>query len=236
MLVIGLLIMLSTSTYARKGSIETPWETLFNGKDFKGWKVLNDENNVRIEDSCFVCHPVANTKLSTFLCTEKTFGDFIFEVDAKIDGGLHTNFLLRSKEVKMDSSKANVSGYQVKIDPTVRRWTGGIFDGGKSGIEWYYPLTGREEAQSAFKINEWNHYRMEAIGDSIKVWVNGIPTSNLVHDKYSNGGIGIKIHSIGNFPEMEKMLMRFKNMKIITKNPAKFKKSLDYPVINLKEK
>lgn len=235
MLLIGLLAIISTMAYAQKGTIVPPWESLFNGKNFEGWRILNDEKNVRIEDSSFVCHPVANTQMSTFLCTEKKFGDFIFEVDAKIEGGLHSNFILRSKEVKLDSSKANLSGYQVKIDPTQRRWTGGIFDGGKNGIEWYYPLTEQEEARSAFKFKEWNHYRMEAIGDSIKVWVNGIPTCNLVHNKYSEGGIGIKIHSIGNTPEMEKVLMRFRNMRIIIKNPEKYKKSMDYPEINLKE-
>jgi len=230
-----LLVILPAMACTRQASVEPPWETLFNGKDFEGWRIINDEGNVWIEDSAFVCHAVANTTVSTFPCTQKKYDDFIFEAEAKIDGRLHTGFILRCDEIKHDTSKVNLSGYQVKIDPTERRWTGGIFDGGKNGIVWYYPLKESEEARSAFKFKEWNVYRIEAIGDSIKIWVNGIPTCNLVHDKYSLGYIAIKIHWIGNTPEMEKVLMRFRKMRIITKNPEKYKKPMDYPVIDLTE-
>ena len=235
MLVSWFVLLLSAMACTQQGSVAPPWETIFNGKDFTGWRILNDKGNIWIEDSTFLCHPVANTTASTFLCSQKKYGDFIFEAEAKIEGELHTNFLLRSDEVRFDSTKVNLSGYQVKIDPTERRWTGGIFGGEKSGIVWYYPLTDHEGARSAFKFKEWNTYRMEAIGDSIKVWVNGIPTCNLVHNKYSEGYIAIKIHSIGNFPELEKVLMRFRNMRIITENPELYKKHMDYPVINLIE-
>ncbi|GEM_PF-3516864 len=57
--------------------------------------------------------------------------------------------------------------------------------------------------RTAFKFNEWNHYRMETFGDSIKVWANENPTSNLVQNKYSKSCIVIKIHSISNFSEFE---------------------------------
>jgi hypothetical protein len=220
---------------AQQLSSSEPWEELFNGKDFENWKVVNNENNVRIEDSAFVCHPVANTAESTFLCTKEIYGDFIFEAEAIIEGPLHTNFIIRGIEKNNDDSKVYLSGYQVKIDPTDRRWTGGIFDGVDGEIIWYYPLDESEEARSAFKFKEWNSYRIEAIGDSIKVWVNGIPTSNLVHNRYTKGFIGIKVHSIGNFPELEKVFMKFKNLRIITKEPEKYKRSASFPVKDLRD-
>ena len=227
-------VMLWIMAFAQQSSAADPWETLFNGRDFEGWKLIGSKGNVWVEDGAFVCHPVSNTTEHTFICTKKKYEDFIFEAEAKIEGPLHTGFILRSAEVKYDTSKVNLSGYQVKIDPTERRWTGGIFDEIENGIEWYYPLKESEEARSAFKFNEWNKYRIEAIGDSIKIWVNDIPTCNLVHDKYSKGCIAIKIHWLGNSPELEKVLMRFRDMRIITKNPNKFKMPMNYPVINLK--
>ena len=118
----------------------------------------------------------------------------------------------------------------ILIDPTERRWTGGIFDGLNGEIIWYYPLNENEEARSAFKFKQWNHYRIEAIGDSIKVWVNDIPTCNLVHNRYSTGNIAIKIHWIGDYPEMEKVLMKFKNLRMITNNPRKYMRSMNYPL------
>ena len=34
----------------------------------------------------------------------------------------------------------------------------------------------------AFKRGEWNHYRIEARGDSIKTWINGVPVADLTDD------------------------------------------------------
>lgn len=68
-----------------------------------------------------------------------------------------------------------VHGYQVEIDPSDRAWSGGIYDEGRRG--WLYSLENDSEAQKAFRQNEWNHYRIEAIGDTIKTWVNETPTA-----------------------------------------------------------
>jgi len=209
-----------------------PWESLFNGKDFQNWKVINDENNVWIEDGVVLAHPVSNTTESTYLCTKNFYDDFIIEAEAIIEGDLHSNFIIRGIERNNENAKPYLAGYQVKIDPTERRWTGGIFDALDKKIVWYYPLTESEEARSAFKFKEWNKYRIEAIGDSIKVWVNDIATCNLVHNRYTKGCIGIKVHSIGDFPQLEKIFMRFKNFRIITKNPEKYKRTMNYPVKN----
>jgi len=222
-------ISISVSLFAQQNSITEPWENMLDGKDFQNWKVINDEDNVWIEDGAILAHPVANTTESTYLCTKKIFDDFIFESEAIIEGSLHSNFIIRGIEKNNEHAKVYLSGYQVKIDPTERRWTGGIFDALDKKIVWYYPLTESEEARSAFKFKEWNKYRIEAIGDSIKVWVNDIATCNLVHNRYTKGCIGIKVHSIGNFPQLEKVFMRFKNLRIITKNPEKYKRPMNYP-------
>ena len=76
-------------------------------------------------------------------------------------------------------------------------------------------------------MKEWNTFRIEAIGNTIKVWVNNIPTVHLINNKYEKGYIAFKIHSMGNTPEKEKILVHFKNIKILTKNLEKYKKSTD---------
>lgn len=68
---------------------------------------------------------------------------------------------------------------------------------------------------------------MEAIGNNIKVWVNGIPTCNLINSKYRAGYIALKIHSLGNDPKRKATKVSFKNIKIISKNPKKFQKEMD---------
>ncbi len=232
-LIIGLFVIFIIVAWSQQTSKDIPWVSLFNGKNFNGWEIKGSNGKAWVEDSAFVCHQVSNTPEHTFICTKKKYDDYIFEADAKIEGMLHSGFLLRCIDAKSDSAHVALYGYQVKIDPTERRWTGGVFDDFGHSWNWLYTLKESEKAQSAFKLNEWNHFRIEAIGDSIKVWVNNIPTCNLVHKKYNKGYIAIKIHSMGDNPEMEKVLMRYRNIKIITKNPEKYKIPMDYPVIEL---
>ncbi|MCP5113465.1 MAG: DUF1080 domain-containing protein, partial [bacterium] len=42
--------------------------------------------------------------------------------------------------------------------------------------------------------NQWNHYRIEAVGDSIKVFVNGVPCADLVDSVDLKGFIGFQVH------------------------------------------
>jgi hypothetical protein len=39
-----------------------------------------------------------------------------------------------------------------------------------------------EPGRQAFKNGAWNTYRIEAIGNHIRTWVNGIQVTNLVDD------------------------------------------------------
>lgn len=228
-----LFVGLTTMAFTQHTSELVPWDTIFNGKDLQGWKVINDKGNVWVEDGVLVGHPVANTKESTFICTNERYDDFIFEAEVRLEGKWHSGFIVRSTVKENDNLTSSVSGYQVKIDPTERKWTGGIFDLTSNGVEWYYPLTESEEARTAFKFNEWNTFRIEAIGDNIKIWVNGIPTCNLLHNRYREGSIAIKVHSMGDTPELETAFMKFKEIRIITKNPDTYKRPMNYPVINM---
>lgn len=57
-------------------------------------------------------------------------------------------------------------------------------------------MTENPKAQKAFKKNDWNHYRIEAIGDTLKTWVNGVPAAHLVDEKTDSGFIVLHVHSI----------------------------------------
>lgn len=220
--------ILNTVTYSQNNA--EPWKKLFNGKDFSGWIVSGSNGKAWIEDSAFVCHQVINTPEHTFVRTKKKFTDFILEADCMIEGELHTGFLLRCIETP-DTATVSLYGYQVKIDPTSRKWTGGIFDDFGKTWSWWYTLADNEKARNAFKSGEWNHFRIEAIDNNIKVWVNDVPAANLINSKYKRGYIALKIHSMGNTPEKEKELMRYKNIKIITKNPAKYQRPMDLQAV-----
>ena len=93
------------------------------------------------------------------------------------------------------------------------------------------PLTDNPEAQKAFKQNEWNHYRIEAIGDTIKTWINGVPAAHLIDDKTATGFIGLQVHSIKE-NQKEGTHIMWKNINILTDSLGKYaRKTTLKPVI-----
>src|SRR5262245_40448757 len=57
---------------------------IFNGKDFSGWTKRGGEATYRVEDGVIIGRSAPNTT-NTFMTTDKEFGDFILELDFKID-------------------------------------------------------------------------------------------------------------------------------------------------------
>ena len=85
-------------------------------------------------------------------------------------------------------------GYQVEIDPSGRAWSAGIYDEARRG--WLCELRNNEAARNAFKHEEWNKYHIEAIGNSIRTWINGVPASNLEDSMTSTGFIALQVHGM----------------------------------------
>ena len=58
------------------------WTSLFNGKDLTGWKQLNGKAKYEVINGEIVGSTVLGEP-NSFLVTEKTFGDFILELEFK---------------------------------------------------------------------------------------------------------------------------------------------------------
>ena len=192
---------------------QSEWTYLFNGKDFAGFKQLNGKAKYTVEDGVMVGTTVANTP-NSFMATEKKYGDFILEVDFWVDPNMNSGIQIRSNSLP-EYRDGRVHGYQVEIDPAERAWSGGIYDEGRRG--WLYPLDQNPEGRKAFKNGQWNHYRIEAIGPSIRTWVNGIPTADLIDDMTAEGFIAFQVHSIRDESQAGRQI-RWKNIRIKTQN------------------
>ena len=205
----------------------TQWQTLFNGKDLNGWNQKNGKAIYTVENGEIVGTTVANTT-NSFLCTNEEYGDFIFEVDLKVENAMNSGVQFRSLS-KPDYQDSRVHGYQMEVDPTDRAWSGGIYD--EARRDWLYIPNINPEGKKAFKKGDWNKYHIEAIGNTIRTWINGIPVAHLIDDMTAKGFIALQIHAI--YGDMkEGMKIRWKNIRIQT---AKLKPNpLDNtPVINL---
>jgi len=227
-LVYLLLVLVTGSLFS--GSTGGDWRELFNGRDLAGWRVVGGGSKVWIEDGAITGHMVRGTAEHTLITTEEAFGDFILEAECRVSGGLHTGFILRCEYAPAEAHD-RFFGYQVKINPTERRWTGGIFDDFGLNWNWMYNLADDPRARAAYRHGEWNHYRIEAIGRALKVWVNGVPVTHLLDDKYARGPLALKVHSLpATAPaEREDYRVQFRHLRIITAQPATHVRPMDLP-------
>ncbi|MBX2964927.1 MAG: DUF1080 domain-containing protein [Cyclobacteriaceae bacterium] len=209
-LIIFLFIILIHSVSAQK---KETWRKLFNEKDLTGWKMLNGKAKFDVQQGMIVGTTVAGEP-NSFLATEETFGDFVLELDFKIDDGTNSGIQFRS-ESKPDYQNGRVHGYQYEIDPTARAWTGGIYD--EARREWLYALEQNPEAKKAFKPNDWNKARMECIGNTLRTFVNGIPAAHVVDNMTAHGFIALQVHSVGSPADAGKKVY-FRNIRIQTKD------------------
>jgi len=229
LIVFGILFVISATLQPVSSQTAGVWKSLFKGKNLDGWTITGGDGKVRVENGCIVLNMKANTQEHTFLRTNKIYRDFIFEVDVRRDTAFHYGILFRGQNAS-DTAHVRLNGYQVKADHTARNWTGGIYDDFGTSWNWLYTLQQDKRAQHAEKaVGEWNHWRIEAIGNEIKVWLNGIPTAHLVNSKYNEGYIAFKIHFLGNDPEREKASSWFKNIRIIDVNVPKYAMKIDIP-------
>jgi len=190
------------------------WESLFNGKDLKGWKPLNGHAKYEAKDGMIVGTTVLGEP-NSFLATEKEYGDFILEFEFKLsDADMNSGVQFRS-ESNPEYMNGRVHGYQYEIDPSKRAWTAGIYD--EARRDWIYPLEYNAPAKSLFKLGEWNRGRIECIGNSIRTFLNGKPAANLVDDATAKGFFALQVHQV-NKPEDAGKKIYFKNIRIQTRN------------------
>jgi len=213
LLFILILCGLSVETYAQE-----PWSPLFNGRNLKGWKQLNGTAKYKVKDGMLTGTTVVGSP-NSFLCTTTDYSDFILEFDVLVDPRLNSGVQIRSHSFP-EYQEGRVHGYQVEIDPSDRAWSAGIYDEARRA--WLYTLANNQEARKAFKQNEWNHYRVEAIGTTIRTWLNEVPAANLTDDMDATGFIAVQVHGIGNDAQNAGLLVKWKNIRIITDNPAKY--------------
>lgn len=196
------------------------WKPLFNGKNLDGWVQRGGKAKYRVEDAQIVGSSVPNTQ-NSFLCTKRDYADFILELEFKVDPKLNSGVQIRSHcfgekttlEVngkKITIPAGRVHGYQVEIDPSERAWSGGIYDEGRRG--WLNDLKSNEAARRAFKQNEWNKFRIECRGESIKTWLNGVAAADLKDSMTRSGFIALQVHGVGKTEEPREA--RFRHLRI----------------------
>jgi 3-keto-disaccharide hydrolase len=242
-------ILATQPLFAKEG-----WINLFNGKNLSGWTQKAGNAKFYVKDGCIVGEAVSESDTNSVLCTKKNYENFILELDFKVDHQLFSGVHIRSQYAAKDTGwkwdgrpltipKGHVYGYLVLIDPSPihrwwtatlydqRWWTGGIYD--EMRRMWLYPgsLGGdpdefSEQGRKIFHTNDWNHLRIEAVGDSITTYLNGVQRAHIHDSMTPKGFIGLQVRawiSDDDHDTLAGAKVRFKNIRLrpLAARPAK---------------
>ena len=167
---------------------EPKMKKIFNGKNFKGWVV--PENNIWWSAGDGVLSVKSGPdKKGSILWTEKEYEDFIVQTDFKMgEGTVDSGIFLRSEDQQI----------QIGISGSLKRdMTGSPYIPGKG-----YPVEA-EGVKDLLKMDDWNTMKVRAKDNVYTVWLNGQEvmtyTSENVPEK---GPIGLQLHP-GNEMEID---------------------------------
>ncbi len=176
------------------------FENIQSGADTPGWMVLGGDSTVsytwvndpnpKKETSGMMPKGTGRAKSNAFLTSEKIYGDFLLEVEVRIDkDGGNSGIQIRSHP---HGEGQSLTGYQIEIDPSDRKWSGGLYDEQRRG--WLDSLEDNVTAQEAFAPGEWNTYRILCVGPRIKTWINDVPAADHLDMMDLSGHIGFQVH------------------------------------------
>ncbi|WP_260599530.1 3-keto-disaccharide hydrolase [Sphingomonas endolithica] len=202
----------------RTSQAQAPWRDVTPKSGLTGWRATGGKATYEFDNGELVGR-AATGDTNSWLVSDAQYGDFILEFDAKTDPTLNSGVMIRGQS-RPDYRNGVVHGYQAEIDPSSRRWSGGMYD--EQRRQWLYTLGRNEAARRTFRSGDWNHYRVEAIGTRLRTWVNGVPATDTVDDMDARGFIAFQVHAIPDAAAPRRPEVRFRDVRIITDAPARY--------------
>jgi Domain of Unknown Function (DUF1080) len=215
-LVAAPLVAMASVPSATQG--QAPWRDVMPRAGLAGWHTTGGKASFEVANGELVGR-AAPGKANSWLVSDAQYGDFILEFDAKTDKMLNSGVMIRGQS-RPDYRDGVVHGYQAEIDPSARAWSGGIYD--EQRRQWLNTLGRNDAARRAFRSGDWNSYRVEAIGNRLRTFVNGVPAADIADDTDARGFIAFQVHAISDAEASRKPEVRFRNVRIITDAPARF--------------
>lgn len=145
-------------------------DPLFDGKTLTGWE--GDTGTFRVEDGAIVGGTLqSKIPHNEFLCTKRTFTDFVLRVKFKVLGkGANAGVQFRSRRIP---NHYEVTGYQADLGDG---WWGALYDESRRNKAMAKPDSARLHA--VLKPEQWNDYVIRAEGKHVRLAINGYETVN----------------------------------------------------------
>jgi len=187
---------------------------LFNGKNFEGWEGNTGEGGTSkyftVKDGVIVGRNEKENapKVSNYLLTKKPYRNFRLVFEGKLaESKMHTGIALWGKKYEKDGEKNSYQGHLV------------MFPAGWGYWDLYRRNSIYKDDGRAKKADngDWNKMEILAIGDRIRLAVNGQLVADWRDDKpeYCEAGpIGLQLHSNPNVAQE----VQFRGL-ILSENP-----------------
>ncbi|UYQ92063.1 DUF1080 domain-containing protein [Chitinophaga horti] len=162
-------------------------QSLFNGKDLKGWQVYGTEKWY-VENGELICESGPDKQYG-YLATDKKFKDFELTVEFKQEANGNSGVFFHSS---IEGTK--ITGWQAEVAPP-GMFSGGIYE--SYGRGWL--IKPEAEKDKALKMGEWNTMKVRVKGNNVTTWINGQEMITLDDEKIGSrdGQIALQIHSGG---------------------------------------
>ncbi|MGI4022640.1 MAG: 3-keto-disaccharide hydrolase [Janthinobacterium lividum] len=218
--IILIIQVIALAVFSTPNLVKAQAVSLFDGKTLNGWNRIAGTADYKVENGVIVGTTVINSG-NSFLVTKEAYRDFVLELDAKIESAESNSGIQIRSHFDTEGHKGKVYGQQVEFDPSTRSWSGGVYD--EDRRQWLYPLDLNAKAKTAFKLGQYNHIKIECIGNETKTWINQIPIAYVVDTLDREGFIGLQVHAVTTQEQAGKKVY-FKNIHIQTTNlkPAVF--------------
>ena len=169
--------------------------SLFNGKDFTGWKVPKNNTWWTVKDGVIVCKSGPKQK-GSILWTENKYTNFLLTLDFKMGKGrVDSGVFIKSAN---DQIQIGNSG-SMKRDMTCSPYI---------ASKRRYPVEAKN-VKKLLKPTDWNTMTIEVVGKTYKVTLNGEEVLNYTSETAKDkGAVGLQLH-----PKRD-MHINFKNLKI----------------------
>lgn len=148
---------------------------LVKGDSLDRWSIKGSKATFTAKDG-EIAGSAENLKGNSFLCTDQTYGDFIYTFQFKFD---HLKGNSGCMFRGLENEKGRVNGYQCEGDNTKRSWTAGLYDEARRG--WLHPTKSNKEHMAYFtkqglkvtKMEGWNQITIKCVGNHLQTWLNG---------------------------------------------------------------
>lgn len=167
------------------------WINLFDGHTFSGWSGCEGQD---VDEGRHAIALLSKGK-NLWIANEQEFQDFELTVETQMpEDAYNAGIAFRCKV----AANGRPKGYQCEV---AELESGMLYAIGSGG--WIAPRGEVARKQffetvgDAYRTGKWNHFRIRCEGQQIRIWVNGILTTDVQDERHASGRIALQHHGKG---------------------------------------